>query len=190
MDSGQGAAGRPLSCGQVGSRCGGGQQRERDVVEAHVVGYGLQGGAGAWAAEQAEALQVPVRPIEAVPLAATRLWMDRSGREQPTRCAAVGQVAGSTGVSRSAKMEVVLAVVVMATATRNRVLYKIMLVPLREYPFFLVQFTTFGYPSSLLAYQFLPSTIVDRPRCFESRLLLAAACDREEELHQLCVKIP
>jgi hypothetical protein len=101
-----------------------------------------------WAAEQAEALHVPVRPIEAVPLAAMRLWMDRSGREQSTRCAAAGQVAGSTGVSRSAKMEVVLAVVAMATATRNRVLYKLALVPLREYPSFLVQFTTFGYPSS------------------------------------------
>jgi hypothetical protein len=138
-----------------------------------------------------EALRVPTRPIEAVPLATTQLWMDRSGREQPTRCAAAGQVAGSTRVSRSARMEVVLATAaVVAMATGNRILYKLTLVPLREYPFFLVQFATFGYPSSLLAYQFSPSTIANRPWCFESRLLLAAACDQEEELHQLHVGIP
>ncbi|GJM91849.1 hypothetical protein PR202_ga08267 [Eleusine coracana subsp. coracana] len=71
--------------------------------------------------------------------------MNRRGREEATRCAAAGQVAGSTGVGRSAGMEVALAaaaVVVMGTG--NRVLYKLALVPLRQYPFFLAQFATFG----------------------------------------------
>ncbi|GJN16693.1 hypothetical protein PR202_gb03712 [Eleusine coracana subsp. coracana] len=94
------------------------------------------------------ALRAHVRPIEAVPRAAAQVWMNRRGREEATRCAAAGQVAGSTGVGRSAGMEVALAaaaVVVMGTG--NRVLYKLALVPLRQYPFFLAQFATFGYSS-------------------------------------------
>jgi hypothetical protein len=168
-----------------------GREREREMWSGHTrwdmvykaaLGLGLL--------SRREALRVPTRSIEAVPLAATQLWMDRSGREQPTRCAAVGQVTGSTRVGRSARMEVVLtAATAVAMATGNRVLYKLTLVPLREYPFFLVQFTTFGYPSSLLAYQLSPSTIDDRPRCFKSRLLLTATCDQKEELHQLCTGI-
>jgi hypothetical protein len=42
-------------------------------------------------------------------------------------------------------MEVVIAAAaVVAMGTGNRVLYKLALVPLREYPFFLAQFATFG----------------------------------------------
>jgi hypothetical protein len=33
-------------------------------------------------------------------------------------------------------------------STGNRVLYKLALVPLHQYPFFLAQFATFGYASS------------------------------------------
>jgi hypothetical protein len=89
-----------------------------------------------------EALRVHARPIEA----AARPWMmmDRSGREQPARCAAAGS---SAGVGRSSGVEVALAAAaVVAMATGNRVLYKLALVPLREYPFFLAQLATFGYP--------------------------------------------
>lgn len=43
-------------------------------------------------------------------------------------------------------MEVVVAAAaVVAMGTGNRVLYKLALVPLRKYPFFLAQFATFGY---------------------------------------------
>jgi uncharacterized membrane protein len=55
-------------------------------------------------------------------------------------------VAGSAGVGRGAGMEVALAsAAVVAMGTGNRVLYKLALVPLREYPFFLAQFATVGY---------------------------------------------
>jgi hypothetical protein len=47
-------------------------------------------------------------------------------------------------------MEVALATAaVVAMSTGNRVLYKLALVPLHQYPFFLAQFATFGYASSL-----------------------------------------
>ncbi|KAL6649409.1 hypothetical protein ACP70R_013633 [Stipagrostis hirtigluma subsp. patula] len=46
--------------------------------------------------------------------------------------------AGGTGIAAAAAVTVVLAVM-------NRVLYKLALVPMRNYPFFLAQFTTFGY---------------------------------------------
>lgn len=78
-------------------------------------------------------------------------WANRGRREEEeaaARCAAAGQVAGSTGVGRTAPagMEVALgAAAVVAMGTGNRVLYKLALVPLREYPFFLAQFATFGY---------------------------------------------
>uniref|UniRef100_A0A0A9DN97 Uncharacterized protein n=1 Tax=Arundo donax TaxID=35708 RepID=A0A0A9DN97_ARUDO len=45
---------------------------------------------------------------------------------------------GGTGIAAAAAVTVVLAVM-------NRVLYKLALVPMRNYPFFLAQFTTFGY---------------------------------------------
>jgi hypothetical protein len=44
---------------------------------------------------------------------------------------------GGTGIAAAAAATVVLAVM-------NRVLYKLALVPMRNYPFFLAQFTTFG----------------------------------------------
>uniref|UniRef100_A0A453GQ33 Uncharacterized protein n=1 Tax=Aegilops tauschii subsp. strangulata TaxID=200361 RepID=A0A453GQ33_AEGTS len=47
---------------------------------------------------------------------------------------------------RSIGTDVALATAaVVATGTANRVLYKLALVPLRQYPFFLAQFATFGY---------------------------------------------
>ncbi|TVU48060.1 hypothetical protein EJB05_07682, partial [Eragrostis curvula] len=45
---------------------------------------------------------------------------------------------GGTGIAAAAAATVMLAVM-------NRVLYKLALVPMRNYPFFLAQFTTFGY---------------------------------------------
>ncbi|CAO1940984.1 unnamed protein product [Urochloa humidicola] len=95
------------------------------------------------------AARAHVRGIEPwTTTASARVWMDRSrGREEAARCAAAGQVAGSTtGVGRGAGMEVALAAAaVVAMGTGNRVLYKLALVPLRQYPFFLAQFATFGY---------------------------------------------
>ncbi|RCV46076.1 hypothetical protein SEVIR_9G507700v4 [Setaria viridis] len=46
--------------------------------------------------------------------------------------------AGGTGIAAAAAATVVLAVM-------NRVLYKLALVPMKNYPFFLAQFATFGY---------------------------------------------
>ncbi|KAL5228569.1 hypothetical protein ABZP36_016834 [Zizania latifolia] len=89
------------------------------------------------------ALRAHVRRIEAAAWLGTRR---ASTREDAARCAAVGEVAGSAGVGRSAGMDVAIAaaaVVVMGTG--NRVLYKLALIPLREYPFFLAQFATLSY---------------------------------------------
>ncbi|PUZ40176.1 hypothetical protein GQ55_9G403800 [Panicum hallii var. hallii] len=49
-----------------------------------------------------------------------------------------GAVAGGTGIAAAAAAMVVFAVM-------NRVLYKLALVPMKNYPFFLAQFATFGY---------------------------------------------
>ncbi|PUZ42353.1 hypothetical protein GQ55_9G576000 [Panicum hallii var. hallii] len=49
-----------------------------------------------------------------------------------------GAVAGGTGIAAAAAATVVFAVM-------NRVLYKLALVPMKNYPFFLAQFATFGY---------------------------------------------
>ncbi|VAH69416.1 unnamed protein product [Triticum turgidum subsp. durum] len=71
------------------------------------------------------------------------------GKEATTACAAAGTSAAGAGVgvgSRSVGKDVALATAaVVATGTANRVLYKLALVPLRQYPFFLAQFATFGY---------------------------------------------
>ena len=48
-----------------------------------------------------------------------------------------GPVAGGTGIAAAAAATVVFAVM-------NRVLYKLALVPMKDYPFFLAQFATFG----------------------------------------------
>ncbi|KAL3504882.1 hypothetical protein ACH5RR_034723 [Cinchona calisaya] len=45
----------------------------------------------------------------------------------------------------NAKLVILSSVVTVFLAVANRVLYKLALVPLKEYPFFLAQFTTFGY---------------------------------------------
>ncbi|KAL6616721.1 hypothetical protein ACP70R_038991 [Stipagrostis hirtigluma subsp. patula] len=94
-------------------------------------------------------LRAHVRRIEASPWASARAWTtgrSSGGGEESVRCAAAGEVAGSTGVGRGAGMGVALAAAaVVAMGTGNRVLYKLALVPLREYPFFLAQFATFGY---------------------------------------------
>jgi hypothetical protein len=66
-------------------------------------------------------------------------------------------VAGSAGVGRGAGMEVALAsAAVVAMGTGNRVLYKLALVPLREYPFFLAQFATVGCVRTSLLARFAP----------------------------------
>ncbi|WVZ67371.1 hypothetical protein U9M48_016458 [Paspalum notatum var. saurae] len=92
---------------------------------------------------------VATRGLATDPWVSARAWAaSRSAgrREEATRRATAGQVAGSTGVGRSAGMEVALgAAAVVAMGTANRVLYKLALVPLRQYPFFLAQFATFGY---------------------------------------------
>ncbi|XP_044978484.1 protein CLT1, chloroplastic-like [Hordeum vulgare subsp. vulgare] len=90
-------------------------------------------------------------------------------REESAVCAAAGQVAGrSAGAgagSRSVGMDVALATAaVVATGTGNRVLYKLALVPLRQYPFFLAQFATFGYVVvyfSILFFRYQAGTVTD-----------------------------
>ncbi|BAF07351.2 Os01g0955700 [Oryza sativa Japonica Group] len=86
-----------------------------------------------------------VRRIEAAAWLGARRATRRE--DAAARCAAAGEVVGSAaGVGRSAGMEVAIATAaVVAMGTGNRVLYKLALVPLRDYPFFLAQLATFGY---------------------------------------------
>ncbi|XP_042463126.1 protein CLT1, chloroplastic-like [Zingiber officinale] len=61
---------------------------------------------------------------------------------------AIGDVLGELEVDRRRRKTaelVAAAVVTVVLGTGNRVLYKLALVPLKEYPFFLAQFATFGY---------------------------------------------
>ncbi|KAG6528819.1 hypothetical protein ZIOFF_011004 [Zingiber officinale] len=61
---------------------------------------------------------------------------------------AIGDVLGELEVDRKRRKAaelVAAAVVTVVLGTGNRVLYKLALVPLKEYPFFLAQFATFGY---------------------------------------------
>ncbi|KAA8538197.1 hypothetical protein F0562_027805 [Nyssa sinensis] len=57
----------------------------------------------------------------------------------------VGASIKNSHVSSSAKVIIVSSAITVILAIANRVLYKLALVPLKEYPFFLAQFTTFGY---------------------------------------------
>ncbi|XP_062208120.1 protein CLT1, chloroplastic-like isoform X3 [Phragmites australis] len=112
------------------------------TARAATLGLGL----GLPRTEAVVALRAHVRRIEAEPWASALVAVSRNRREEAVRCAAAGEVTGSTGVGRSAGMEVALAAAaVVAMGTGNRVLYKLALVPLRQYPFFLAQFATFGY---------------------------------------------
>uniref|UniRef100_A0ACD5XDM2 Uncharacterized protein n=1 Tax=Avena sativa TaxID=4498 RepID=A0ACD5XDM2_AVESA len=113
-------------------------------------------------------LRAHARRIEAVAWAAADALRSRSSGRRPEAavCAAAGQVAGrSVGVGRSAGMEVALATAaVVAMGTGNRVLYKLALVPLRQYPFFLAQFATFGYVVvyfSILYFRYQAGTVTD-----------------------------
>ncbi|KAG8632794.1 hypothetical protein MANES_18G056700v8 [Manihot esculenta] len=47
--------------------------------------------------------------------------------------------------SNNSKLVFVSSAITVALAVANRVLYKLALVPMKQYPFFLAQFTTFGY---------------------------------------------
>ncbi|PKI73097.1 hypothetical protein CRG98_006505 [Punica granatum] len=49
--------------------------------------------------------------------------------------------------SAGTKLIAVSSAVTVTLAVANRVLYKLALVPMKQYPFFLAQFTTFGYVS-------------------------------------------
>ncbi|XP_062212743.1 uncharacterized protein LOC133913578 isoform X2 [Phragmites australis] len=59
------------------------------------------------------ALRVHVWRIKAEPWASALVGVSRNRREEAVRCAAVGEVVGSTGVGRSAGMEVALVVVLL-----------------------------------------------------------------------------
>ncbi|KAF8117793.1 hypothetical protein N665_0008s0136 [Sinapis alba] len=66
----------------------------------------------------------------------------------PTRRGLFSSVRASTEKSYSPsnrKLIVINSVVIIALAVANRVLYKLALVPMKQYPFFLAQLMTFGY---------------------------------------------
>ncbi|TYJ35376.1 hypothetical protein E1A91_A05G232800v1 [Gossypium mustelinum] len=54
-----------------------------------------------------------------------------------------------------AKLIAISSAVTITFAVANRVLYKLALVPMKEYPFFLAQFTTFGYVAIYFSILFL-----------------------------------
>jgi hypothetical protein len=62
-----------------------------------------------------------------------------------TRASGVRIDDGSLSYSQKNLKILIAAAVTVGLAVANRVLYKLALVPLKEYPFFLAQLTTFGY---------------------------------------------
>ena len=64
---------------------------------------------------------------------------------------------GSSGNSRFGRLDFRIlggSAIAVALAVGNRVLYKLALIPMKEFPFFMAQMTTFGY--SLSSDFFLP----------------------------------
>lgn len=57
--------------------------------------------------------------------------------------------------SNNSKLVFVSSAITVALAVANRVLYKLALVPMKQYPFFLAQFTTFGYVLFYFIFSFL-----------------------------------
>lgn len=53
------------------------------------------------------------------------------------------------------KVVIVSSVITLALAVANRVLYKLALIPMREYPFFLAQLNTFGYVAIYFSFLYL-----------------------------------
>ncbi|WOL04061.1 protein CLT1, chloroplastic [Canna indica] len=88
-------------------------------------------------------------PESAVALFLGGGWPRRRGRSSEVGCrSAMGEVIGELEVVGRRKKAAEVAAAAAATVilgTGNRVLYKLALVPLKEYPFFLAQFATFGY---------------------------------------------
>ncbi|KAF0914247.1 hypothetical protein E2562_027811 [Oryza meyeriana var. granulata] len=104
---------------------------------------------GCGARRSAASLQASLPSPRHVSLAAARWdgggrWLVGTPRARVAARAGVsregsdGDGGGGTGIAAAAAATVVLAVM-------NRVLYKLALVPMRNYPFFLAQVTTFGY---------------------------------------------
>ncbi|TKY74417.1 CLT2 [Spatholobus suberectus] len=55
------------------------------------------------------------------------------------------KIRASNSLGSGTKLVLLSSAVTVTTAVANRVLYKLALVPMRDYPFFLAQFITFGY---------------------------------------------
>ncbi|CAJ1964539.1 unnamed protein product [Sphenostylis stenocarpa] len=127
------AAGAASSCGQLHLRCpprtaavryGCSPKRPRIALRLplalHAAKYG-----GAW----------------------TRSGLEEDGEKAGPRLCAVEEFAAESGRksgNRSAEV-IAAAVVTVVMGVGNRVLYKLALVPLKNYPFFLAQLATFGY---------------------------------------------
>ncbi|KAK1316912.1 hypothetical protein QJS10_CPA05g00823 [Acorus calamus] len=76
-------------------------------------------------------------------------WRKQQRRTGPCYCAfqeRVGDFTAAEAQARKQRAEVaVAAAATVVLGVGNRVLYKLALVPLKQYPFFLAQFATFGY---------------------------------------------
>ncbi|WVY94266.1 hypothetical protein V8G54_033354 [Vigna mungo] len=127
------AAGCTLSCGQIRLRCspstaavryGYSPWRPRIALRLTQPPCGAKYG-GAWA----------------------RSGLDEEGEKTGPRLCAVEEFPSESGrksVNRSAKV-IIAAAVTVVMGVGNRVLYKLALVPLKNYPFFLAQLATVGY---------------------------------------------
>lgn len=76
---------------------------------------------------------------------------------------------GSLSYSRKNLKTVIAAAITVGLAVANRVLYKLALVPLKEYPFFLAQLTTFGYVVvyfSILYFRYHAGIVTDEMLAF------------------------
>ncbi|KAG2394383.1 Protein CLT1-like protein [Vigna angularis] len=127
------AAGCTLSCGQIRLRC---------PPSTAAVRYGYS----PWRPRIALRLTQP--PFAAKYGGAwARSGLDEEGEKAGPRLCAVEEFASESGrksVNRSAEV-IIAAAVTVVMGVGNRVLYKLALVPLKNYPFFLAQLATVGY---------------------------------------------
>ncbi|KAL8141246.1 hypothetical protein V2J09_007267 [Rumex salicifolius] len=97
-----------------------------------------------------------------------RLTVKASRSPSPPPAAEVGQ--------SNTRLLVVCSTVTFVLAIANRVLYKLALVPLKEYPFFLAQFITFGYVVvyfSVLFTRYRAGIVTDEMLAFPKKRFIA-----------------
>ena len=89
----------------------------------------------------------PPQPFPQIPKLShttTHLLPHRSHTNMPFTLHASPHDSHSTATTTNSKLILITSSLTIALAVANRVLYKLALVPMKQYPFFLAQLTTFG----------------------------------------------